>query len=417
MTICLVRCPSPFLIDERAFPPLGLLAVGAGLKQDGHDVVVHDRELEYLPTDYDYYGFGCTSPEYPSALDCMHRIKETNPHAKVVVGGPHPTLVPEQCQEDGFDCTVVGDGELVASRAFFGDDKVIYAESRPLDEYPIPDRTLVDIKSYSFKLNGKPATTVMSSRGCPWNCSFCCKNTDCGVRLNSADRLIKELDMLHCEFGYDAIGFPEDIFIVNKRRTSEACKYLKQRGIIWRCLVRADLIIKYGYEFIDMLVDSGCIGVGIGIESGSDTILRNVNKSETVAQMREAVRMLKNRKVFIKAFFIIGLPGENEQTLAETDRFLREVQLDDIDVKIFQPYPGSPIYNNKEMYDIDWDTMPLEYTFYKGRPGEYYGNIRTSALSSERIVEAWKYFEETYKDWSNAIESIMVNEKEDEFCA
>ena len=87
------------------------------------------------------------------------------------------------------------------------------------------------------------------------------------------------------------------------------------------------------------------------------------------------------------------------------------MQLDDIDCKIFQPYPGSPIYDHKERYDIDWDAIPLEYTFYKGRPGEYYGNVRTSALSSERIVEAWKYFESTYKDWSNAIECTMVSDQ------
>ena len=412
MTICLVRCPSPFLIDERAFPPLGLMAVGAGLKRAGHDVVIYDGELEGLPLDYEHYGFGPTSPEYPAAIDCLHRIKEANPRAKVVVGGPHVTLVPNLCLGDGFDCIVVGDGDNAASHAFFGNHRIIYAESRPLDEYPIPDRSLVDIHSYRFKLRKRHATTVMGSRGCPFHCAFCCKNNDC-VRLNSSERLIQELGILQDDFGYDAIAFPEDIFTLNKRRTTDVCKFLKEHGFIWRCLVRADLTVKYGTEFIDMMIDSGCIGVGLGIESGSNTILKNINKAEETETMKIAVAMLKERGLFVKAFFIVGLPGENEETLAETDRFLREVQLDDIDCKIFQPYPGSPIYDHKERYDIDWDAMPLEYTFYKGRPGEYYGNVRTSALSSERIVEAWKYFESTYKDWSNAIESTMVSSEGD----
>ena len=407
MTICLVRCPSPFLIDEKAFPPLGLLAVGAGLKRHGHDVVVYDGEIEQLPLGYECYGFGPTTPEYPRALDGLHRIKEANPPAKVVVGGPHVTLLHDQCRDHGWDHIVVGDGEHAAARAFCGGDFVVHAESRPLDEYPIPDRTLVDIKSYRFRLHDRPATTVMSSRGCPFECGFCCKNHNL-VRLNSAERMIEEVGMLHDRFGYDAIAFPEDIFILNKRRTQEVCKFLRRKGIIWRCLVRADLIIRYGRDFVDMMVDSGCVGVGLGIESGSNTILKNVNKRETAEQMREAVALLKCRGLFTKGFFIVGLPGENEQTLAETESFLQEAQLDDIDCKIFHPYPASPIYDHPEKYDIRWDAVPLEYAYYKSLPGEYYGNISTSALSNERIVAAWKHFEETYKDWNYAIEGVMA---------
>lgn len=404
MTICLVRCPSPFLIDERAFPPLGLMAVGAGLKQVGHDVVIHDGEIEQLPLDYSHYGFGPTSPEYPHALDCLHRIKEANPSARVVIGGPHVTLSRDR---GDFDCMVIGDGEFAAHEAFSSDVHEVAAPELPLDEYPIPDRTLVDLKSYRFRLHDRPATTVMGSRGCPFKCAFCAKNHN-RVRLTSAERMIEEIGILHDQFGYDAIAFPEDIFILNRRRTAEVCKFLKQKGIIWRCLIRADLVVRYGEAFIGMMVDSGCVGVGIGIESGSNTILRNIHKGETVEQMREAVTLLRSRGMFIKGFFIVGLPGENEDTLAETERFLQDMQLDDIDCKIFQPYPSSPIYDNQDQYDIQWEATPLEYTFYKGVPGEYFGNISTSALSNERIVEAWKYFEQTYKDWTFATEGAMV---------
>jgi len=382
------------------------MAVGAGLKLAGHDVVIYDGELEHLPLDYDCYGFGPTSPEYPHAIDCLHRIKEANPSARVVIGGPHVTLTREL---GAFDCMVIGDGELVAGEAFFSDVREVVATELPLDEYPIPDRTLVDIKSYRFRLHDRPATTVMGSRGCPFSCSFCCKNHN-RVRLNSAERMIEEIGMLHDQFGYDAIAFPEDIFILHKRRTIEVCKFLKSKGIIWRCLVRADLIARYGADFIEMMVDSGCVGVGLGIESGSNTILKNINKCETVEQMRDAVALLKSRGLFVKGFFIVGLPGENENTLAETDDFLRDVQMDDIDCKIYQPYPASPIYDNRDQYDIQWEVTPLEYAFYKGMPGEYYGNISTSALSNERIVEAWKYFEQTYKDWTYAIEGSMCGE-------
>ena len=395
MTICLVRCPSPFLIDERVFPPLGLMAVGAGLKLRGHDVVVYDGEMEQLPLDYDYYGFGPTSPQYPHALECLHRIKQANPSARVVAGGPHVTLLYDQCVGDGWDSLVVGDGENAASEAFYGDRKVVYAESLQLDEYPIPDRTLVDIKSYHLSLHERPAATVVSSRGCPYSCGFCSKNHD-RVRINSAGRVIEEIDVLHDQFGYDAIAFPEDIFILNHRRTVKVCGHLKDKGIIWRCLVRADLILKYGRSFIDMMTSSGCVGVSMGIESGSNDILKKINKGETVEQMRDAVALLKSNGVFVKGFFIVGLPGENEETLAETEDFLRDMQLDEAEIKIFHPYPASPIFKNREKYDVKWSPIPLEHTFFKGRAGEYYGNVSTSALSTERIVEAWKYLDQNY---------------------
>jgi radical SAM superfamily enzyme YgiQ (UPF0313 family) len=397
------------LIDERAFPPLGLMAVGAGLKRSGRDVVVFDGDVTQLPLDYDYYGFGPTSPEYPHALDCLKRIKKANPSSRVVLGGPHVTLQHLLCWRDGWDCLVVGDGENAAEQAFFSEDRLLFPEDLPLDEYPIPDRTLVDIKSYRFRLHDRPATTVMGSRGCPFKCAFCCKNHD-RVRLNSAERIIEEVGVLYDQFGYRAIAFPEDIFILNKRRTTEVCKFLKSKGIIWRCLVRADLTLRYGASFIDMMVDAGCVGVGLGIESGSNAILETINKGETAEQMLAAVKLLKARGMFVKGFFIVGLPGENEQTLSETEQFLEEAKLDDIDAKIYQPYPASPIYDNHDCYDVRWDTTPLEHTYYKGAPGEYYGNLSTSSLSSDRIVEAWKNFEQNYKDWSFANEGLMCKE-------
>jgi radical SAM superfamily enzyme YgiQ (UPF0313 family) len=229
------------------------------------------------------------------------------------------------------------------------------------------------------------------------------------VRLRSADSLHREIDILHYDFGYDALAFPEDIFILNRKRTEEVCRHLKKRGIIWRCLVRADLIVKYGQEFVEMMADSGCVGVGVGFESGSDKILKIIQKGETVATFKESIRIMKAAGIFIKGFFIVGLPGEDEETLQQTEDLLRESRLNDIDAKIFQPYPASPIYDHQEQYDIDWDTVPLEYTFYKGMPGEYYGNVRTSALSSERIIEFWKHLESTYKDWSLAGDGIMCH--------
>jgi radical SAM superfamily enzyme YgiQ (UPF0313 family) len=397
MKVCLVRCPSAFLIDERAFPPLGLMSVGAGLRKQGHEVVIYDGELFNLPLDYSYYGFGPTSPEYPYAVEAMQRIHDNNPNSRVILGGPHATLTYWNCATDGWDCIVVGDGEIAAEQAFLSKDHLIFAEKEPLDSYPFADRSLVDLSRYHFEMNGVSTTTLMSSRGCPFSCGFCCKNHT-NVRMRGPNSVIQEIKVLE-RLGFRGIAFPEDIFILSRSRTQIVCDCLKRRGIIWRCLVRADLVVRYGDKFLETMKDSGCVGVGIGIESGSDTILKAIGKGESISTMVDAVRMIQRAGIYIKGFFIVGLPGENEVTLAETDNFLREAKLDDIDCKIFQPYPGSPIYDHKERYDIQWEDTPLENTFYKGRPAEYHGNISTSRLTTQQIVDAWKYFEITYKNW------------------
>jgi radical SAM superfamily enzyme YgiQ (UPF0313 family) len=393
--ICLIRCPSPFLIEDGIVPPLGLMAVGTGLKQKGHDVFIHDRGDD-IPLDFDYYGLGPTTPEYGYALSIREKIKK-HTDAKIVIGGPYATLNPEECLKDGFDCVVAGDGEIVSEDAFKSGKNIIVGPEKPLDEYPIIDRALINPQEYKYYLNDRLSTTVVSGRGCPYKCAFCCKNHS-SVRLRSAGKVIEEIKYLNREFGYNAIMFPEDIFIRDKLRAEAVFKYMGKAGIISRCLVRADVVVRHGKDFTALMANSGCIEVGMGVESGSDTILKNVNKGESVSTIKKAVRMIKRAGIRIKGFFIVGLPGESLTTLAETKKFLDEMCFDDVDIKIFQPYPGSPIWDNRQEYDIQWHNgVDYKNMFYKGRPKEYYGNVCTSSLTSEQIVSEWINMEATYK--------------------
>ncbi len=397
MKICLIRCPSPFLIDDMMLPPLGLMAVGTGLKAMGHSVTIHDGHFDDIPLTFQYYGLGPTTPEYPYALSVKAMLNEKHPYGKVIIGGPHATINPKVCVKDGFDCVVIGDGELVAEQAFcHGNPQIIVGEERPLDEYPIIDRSLVDIKKYHYAIDGQPATTLITSRGCPFHCGFCVKNHKT-VRFRSTKKVIEEIKELHFDFGYNAMAFPEDIFILNKNRTETICQCLKELGIIWRCLVRADLVVNYGGAFLKMMAESGCIDISIGVESGSDKILSSINKGESVKTIKTAIRMIQNEGIRVKGFFIVGLPGESQDTLDETRRFLEEMRMDSADFKMFQPFPGSPIWKHRDRYDIEWDDQDYEDMFYKGRLGDYRGSIRTSGLTTEQIVNAWIELEATYK--------------------
>ena len=149
--------------------------------------------------------------------------------------------------------------------------------------------------------------------------------------------------------------------------------------------------------------------VGIGVESGSDRVLKIANKAESSATILQAIHMLKAEGIRVKGFFILGLPGETQESLEETRRFLEEAKLDNVDIKIFQPYPGTPIWNNRSQYDIQWlDATDLSTTFFKGRPGEYAGTVRTSALSTDDIYAAWIEMEAQFKNY--AVETSHARE-------
>ena len=143
---------------------------------------------------------------------------------------------------------------------------------------------------------------------------------------------------------------------------------------------------------------SGCVEVGMGVESGSDKILATINKGETTDTIKKAIKLLKRGGIRVKGFFIVGLPGESETTILETVNFLTEVDLDDADFSIFTPYKGSEIYENRLKYDIFWDNLELQQLWYKGKKGEYQSLVSTSHLSKEEIVTFRDKLEEGFKN-------------------
>ena len=149
-------------------------------------------------------------------------------------------------------------------------------------------------------------------------------------------------------------------------------------------------------EILEKMRSSGCLEVGIGIESGSQRILNTVNKGETVKKNMAAIKMCHKVGIRIKGFFVVGLPGENEESIRETEKFLEEADLNDMDITIFSPYPGSHIYKNKKNFDIHFKD-DYEHAWYKGRPHDYHTTISTSALSSDDILRIRDDLEKRFK--------------------
>jgi radical SAM superfamily enzyme YgiQ (UPF0313 family) len=191
-----------------------------------------------------------------------------------------------------------------------------------------------------------------------------------GIYLRSVQNIIDELVVIK-HFGFEAVMFYDDSIAINKERLINLCKSIKRLGFVWRCFVRSDQMSE---ELFQRMAEAGCYEVLIGIESGSNRILKNICKNETVEQHKNAVKWAKMAGIKVKALMIAGLPGENWESIEESKNFIKEAKPDSLDVTILSVYPGCDIHTNPQKYDIQF-TDP---TWYKGRQGEYQSTVKTS---------------------------------------
>jgi radical SAM superfamily enzyme YgiQ (UPF0313 family) len=211
--------------------------------------------------------------------------------------------------------------------------------------------------------------------------------------MRSPRSVFEEAVLLKEKYGYGALMFFDDTMTVNRKRMAEICGLLKNLGIIYRCFVRSDTVDR---DILERMRSSGCVEVGVGLESGSQRILDTVNKGETVGKNLEAVRLCHSLGMRVKGFLIIGLPGENMESVQETIDFLKSADLDDVDISIYKPYPGSFIYKNRKAFDIDF-ADDYEHAWYKGKPHHYVNTVSTKALSSEDILRLRDEIEARFK--------------------
>ena len=395
MKACLINPKTGMMISDTVFPPLGLWYVSAALRAKGWDVTVADMAFDdAIPDNADVYGITGTSPQAERMERLVPLIWTINPQARIVAGGPHATLAPDEVLSYGCDTLLRGEAEEEVDYLFRDAEwKGIAAAERinSLDDVPFPDRR--QAWRYQYSIDGLPATMMMTSRGCPHRCAFCSKPLGNRVHMRSVENIMMEAREIKAA-GFRAIMFVDDTLGLDRERLGRLCGELGSEGIVWRCLMRGDQVTP---EIATAMKDGGCVEVGIGIESGSDRILRNIQKGETVEQIREAIGTLRAADLRVKGFFIVGLPGEDWQSVGETEEFLLQTRLDDVDFTILSIYPGSPIHNHPERYDVEWhNSVP---TYYKADPRRYDCMVRTQALSGRELLLARRQFEELYKRW------------------
>jgi len=384
MKISLIFPPSLYQ-TKQTMPPLGIAWIGAVLRENGFrdvsliDSVVNkysnEKVVELLKKeDPDVIGLSFGTQNRFYAFDLARLIKKNFPKIPIVVGGPHPTLTADDILQNipEIDIVVRGEGEysfldLVKTINKKGNledvkgisfrdkrGKILHNLNREviqdLDKLPIPARDLLPINNYQQKipLSDKICTSILTSRGCPYNCVYCSTSEQWGhrIRHRSTKNVVDEIEHLMNAYKLDGIGFFDDVFTMDKKRVIEICKEIIKRklNIYWWCEARANTIDK---EIVSWMKRAGCEHISMAIESGSNRILENIKKAITVEQGIEAVKIIKQAGIKLKVFFMYGLPGETYNDIKKTvflSKYLEyKFKVDEITQSLTVIYPGTAL--------------------------------------------------------------------------
>ena len=328
--------------------------------------------------DSDLYSLWAVNLSLENDLQVAQLIHDLRPAARVLFVGPGPTYFTQRCLTDERNIVVRGevddtakdvalalrdgkDWRTVEGISYLQDGQIHHNRARAiikdLDARPLPARHLIAHYTYhNPKLKTGPYTVALTSRGCPYQCIYCVPSSltfareidyrrDHGrkppVAKRSVESVERELAQLEAE-GYRAVGFMDDNFIWDEKRTLALCQALRKHGFVWGCQARADAITE---PIAKALSESGCLYVDLGVESFNDDILRYIKKGLTAAQIEAAIALLKQYGVPVKLNILIGSsPLETRQTLRDTLRRAKRLKVDQIMFNIVSPFPGTEFY-------------------------------------------------------------------------
>jgi O-antigen biosynthesis protein len=357
-------------------PPLGLGFLMAVLKKEGHKVYFSDEYLQpssildsnFLEVnDIDYVGIYSNTICYKSTLDMFNKLQGKRDEGlwtgKIMVGGPHTSIGNSEIP-DFVDHIVIGEGEITVPKIISGEitERCVNGEKvDDLDSLPMPSWEEFIYRPYQWKhdwLDAYPIYTMNTSRGCPFNCTFCSVNAIWGRTYScmSARKVVEDIEYLIKYYGARAIYFREDHFTLNKNRTVEFCELLLKKNIDieWMCETRVDQL--GDYEFQKLMKLAGCKVFYIGVESGSPRMLEFFKKGETIDQFIKAFEIAHRLSIKTYASFVVAAPTETQRDRDMTDHFIQKVQPDFVGKNIYVGLPGSELYDymkNNDLYEYE----------------------------------------------------------------
>lgn len=362
------NAPGEYARDD-IFPPLGIASIGAVLLEKGHDVKLIDDSIEDEATLVeaikwaDVVGVSALTSNARRGREIGHQAKKLGKF--VVLGGPHPTVAPEYFLNDGCcDITVQSEGdytmpEVVEKKdqpeawdsilgvTFLRDGKMIATPRRPfiknLDELPYPAYHLYDMPRY-FKFMVNPGIPIVSSRGCPYSCTFCDEEmTPRSYRAMSAKRTVDLMEKLLREYDPPQLFFFDDLFTIQKKRVMSICDDIIERGMFveWSCESRVDTVT---FDMLRAMRRAGCIKIYYGLESGSPNQLVAIKKKVTPEGILNGAKLNREIGMYYKFFIIFGFPGETDEDHKCTEQIVTQAMPHNIAVSLLCPHKGTEVY-------------------------------------------------------------------------
>ncbi len=379
-------------------PSLGLLHLAAEVRQHGYNPSIIESDIFNLSVEQvaasvirqqpQYVGITLFTVGVHAAAAIAKRIKLDLPDTVVIVGGPHISSMGNETMQrfEQFDVAVDGEGEKVlvdllealkAGKDLYQVPGIIYRDkcfvrktpgkpnNKVLDELPFPAWDLLPDFPHAYKpavydFPRGPVATISASRGCPFLCRFCDTSTfGARVRHYSPEVVFRMMQHLHEKYGVRHIGFVDDLFLASKVRVTELCNLILENGlnVTWSCTARVDTVKP---EILKLMKKAGCWEISFGLETGSDDLLRKMDKKAEVKKSEQAVKWTAAAGIRSKGLFMLGYPGEDAHTIQQTKEFIRRIPMTIMNLSKFTPYPGSPIY--RELYgtnirDDHWEKM------------------------------------------------------------
>jgi anaerobic magnesium-protoporphyrin IX monomethyl ester cyclase len=370
--------------NEGSWMNHGLSILSSVAKQAGHEVTLLDlRRLtgwddfrrKVSGTGESIFGLTMMSVDFNAVVKAAKIIREETPVSKIVVGGPHPSICPEELAElDCFDYIVKGEGEITFPELLAkierneSPPRVIQGQSlENLDSSPWADRELFGCPEEPFVPFLKPPfVTLIAGRGCKYNCNYCqpAERLIFGhkVRRRSAENVVKELTYLRGKFNFNSFMIHDDCITEDRQWVLKFCEQLKKKGFVQPFVAqsRADIIC-HNPDMIKVMQEAGLRLMIIGFESGSDRVLKFLRKGCTRSKNIEAARICRENGIKIWANYMMGLPTETKEEVMETYTMLKEIKPYHCSPAFYTPHPGSDLYKMGEEMGIHLITSHDDY--------------------------------------------------------
>lgn len=401
-------------------PPFGLALLASLARENNHSVSILDCNALQLGLDKieehltnsapRFVGITATTLTIDNALELAKVVKKKYPASKVIIGGIHPTVLPEEVlAKKEVDYIIMGEGEysfldLLSNKdpatikgvGFKENGKMIINPSREiipdLDAFPLLAYDLLPMDKYypaSGSYKRKPSFGMVVSRGCPGQCTFC-KGNFLGdrIRFRSAKKIIEEIKFLQKKYGIKDIIFYDDTFTTNRKNVKEFCSLILENNLdlTWSCFSRVDTV---DFEILTEMKKAGCYQIMYGVESADEKILENIKKRISLQQVKETVANTKKIGIETRLAFMLGNPGETEETIKKTINFAISLDPDLVIFNITTPFPGTEMFSWAEKNNFLIHKNWIDYDLAKPV-------MELPTISSEKILY---YYKKAYRQF------------------